>query len=166
MSNGSKKIAAFTVMDLLTGMVIMSIIIAIVFYLIGNTNQQVFRYAHSRSDVIAFSLLKENLNQTVEGADRIVGWPNGFKVVSGSKGVAFFQDGNLLMSKEEGRIDTVFENIESIRTFILKTKGGEEKINKILINLFIGNKKLKLYIYKSYGSQAIVNFQMLDEYQD
>lgn len=160
----SKKIAAFTIMDLLTGMVIMSIIIAIVFYLIGNTNQQVFQYARSRSNVIAFSLLKENLNRVVEDSDKIIEWPNGFKTVSEKSEVIFFQEGDFLMSKDERGIDTVFENIENIETFTLKTNRQERKINKILINLFIGNKKLKLYIYKSYGSQAIVNFQMLDEY--
>ncbi len=162
-----KSVPAFTMMDMLTGMVIMSIIIAIVFYLMTSTNKQIYMFQQSRSELIEFSLMKSDLYRSVELADKIVKYPNGFKVILSDREIFYVKENELLIRKEGLESDTLsfrISNLEILNVDREKASANDELVDAIVINVFIKNKELKLYLYKSYDSKLIINEKLIEKW--
>ncbi len=83
--NKPNKIAAFTMVDILTGMIITSIIISMVFFLFTSVNKQVYTYGQVRNDLNAFLLMKSDLKRQFEkNENEIIGIPGGISIIGSS----------------------------------------------------------------------------------
>ncbi len=162
-----EKLPGFTMMDLLAGMVIMSIIVSMIFYLLMQTNQQISLFQNTRNKMITFNLLMSDISRQVEAANKIIKVPNGFKAVYSDKEIYYFQKQNYLIRNEGFKYDTLTSELDNIETFTVDIENkSEEMLNNIGINLYIGNKRLKLYIYKSYDRTEYINTKLLDGLKD
>jgi len=159
------RLSAFTMMDLLTGMVIMSIVVGIVFYLLNSTNFQVIKYGRTTAAMTSFNLMTADLNYNVNKADKIVEIPNGFDLVFENEAITYQLDDSYLIRSENIQKDTLastvshihFEYVDPTRTY-----QPEILISAITIDLSLEKEAMKFYMYKPYDSQAMINHQILN----
>jgi hypothetical protein len=158
------KVPAFTMIDMITGMVIMSIIISLVFYIFSNFNSQVQSYTHSRSDIIALNLLKVELENKMSSAEKVIERPGGFAILDGKSEVNY-----TLIDQSLHRIihlneDIIYDQINTIEISKNQTiPNQEERVSKISIDLSLGAKTLKLYFIKNDSHQEKINHSILNE---
>ena len=160
------KVRAFTMIDMITGMVIMSIIITLVFYIFSGFNQQIHSYANAKSDIISLNLLKCELEQAVFNSDKIVEKPNGFSLISEKPEVAYLLKGTELLKQMNLNIEPVYDEVKTIEIESFNNSGSfqeEELISGISLRVSIKEKDLNLYLYKQYSNQEQINFSILNE---
>jgi hypothetical protein len=161
------KIRAFTMMDILTGMVVMSIVIAMVFYILPATNRQVFLYGEVRMRLNEYLLMKADLERHVDGADRIEEVPAGFCLIDDSKSVTYFNNGGNLLRHSGNEWDTLCNSI----TGLVLTKSAPypepnisvDLVTAITIKLKFREQVLSCYFHKDYGISQPVNQLLIRE---
>jgi Tfp pilus assembly protein FimT len=164
-SNHIKRFAAFTLMDLLTGMVITSIIVAMVFYLLTAINKQSYTYANVRYELNEFILLNADLNRETDNCKRIQEIPFGFTLLSDKKEITYKKSENLFLRITEFSTDTIHHDIKSIAyTYAENNTISEQKlITTITIKIAIEEQELTSYFYKDYGLAEPINYALLNE---
>lgn len=158
------NIPAFTMMDILTGMVIMSIVIAMVFYLFTATNKQSYDYQKVRLELNDFMLMKADLKRQIDLADRIEAIPNGFNL--------FYQEGDFLEYKKDDQLllrktgmqwDTLSKHLSQLD--VIKAEEnipGVELITGVDITIDLRGQKLSCHLYKDYGIREKINYELLN----
>jgi len=168
-----QRIPAFTMMDVLTGMVVMSIVVVMVFYLMSATTQQAFGYQKIRLELNNYLLLKADLKRQTELADRMEELPNGFKLVSDNSEITYLQQDRLLLRKTAFSLDTLSHELLELKKIPIDTL-LETNLPKVLSGVelklsfdsdnFNQGQVLKCYLYKSYGLTEPVNQQLIREF--
>lgn len=162
-----KYIAAFTMMDILTGMVIMSIVIAMVFYLMTATNNQAFNYQKIRIELNDYMLLKADLKRRADLANRIEAVPNGFKLVSENDEITYLKSNSFLLRQTENSQDTLYRNLEKIELSPVDSEGIEianPLISGVSLTLKFDQQILSCYLYKDYGLTEPINQSLKREF--
>lgn len=164
--NKGNKIAAFTMVDILTGMVITSIIISMVFYLFTALNKQVADYGSTRNQLNGFLLLKTDLMRQFDQSGGIMAQPNGFDLVSGSTAISYFQDGNLLLRKTPYVTDTLSQNLEELTVYLTQDKDGNftNNVKALTTAVNLNGQVIKSHFYKDFGIIRSINQALLNEY--
>lgn len=160
-------IASFTMMDVLTGMVVMSIVVVMVFYLMSATTQQAYGYQKIRIELNNYLLLKADLKRQTELADRIEDLPNGFRLISKGKEISYLQQDHLILRKSENSLDTLSDDLQELIKIPLEsaTVAAEQKIlSGIELKLNLEKQVLKCYLYKDYGICEPINQQLIREF--
>lgn len=167
MQINKRKIPAFTLVDILTGMVVTSIVIAMVFYVFTALNKQVYDYGETRNQINGFLLLKTDLKRQFERADATVtGTPGGFVVEGGSDEIHYLKEGKVLLRKLKEVTDTLTENLEDWTVNFMADKNGNmtENVRSVECEIAIGNKHLSCLFIKDYGRIGGINQSLLNEY--
>lgn len=162
-----KYIPGFTMMDILTGMVVMSIVIVMVFYLMSATNQQAFSYQKVRIELNNYILLKADLKRQTDLADRIEDLPNGFKLISSEGEIEYQQQDNFLLRKTENSVDTLSDDLLELKKTTLETATmavGPKILSGIELKLNLETQVLKCYLYKDYGLTEPINQKLIREF--
>lgn len=151
---------------MITGMVIMSIIISMVFFIFTSFSKQLSDYTNTRGSLVAMNLLKVDIEQTILRGDEVIANPQGFTVISGAEEIFFNQTGELLLKQSGLAIDTCFDHITDI-SVVVPSENSEvyqkERVTDITIGLLLGAKKVKTYFFKSYSNQEKINYSILNE---
>lgn len=168
-----QTIPAFTMMDVLTGMVVMSLVVVMVFYLMSATSQQSFGYQKVRLELNTYLLLKADLKRQTEQAERIEELPDGFKLVSANREISYLQQDRFLLRKTENSIDTLSDGLLEMKKIPLDS-GRVENIPRALagveLKLNFGSDNthqgqiLKCYLYKEYGLTEPMNQKLIREF--
>jgi len=164
-----KKIPAFTMMDILTGMVIMSIVIAMVFYLMSATNGQAYAYQKIRIELNDYMLMKADLKRQAEAAQRIEAVPNGFQLISENGMIEYIKSDNHFIRKSENSVDTLYDNISELVLINADPVAGQpSRLNSLItgvsVKLKFEDQILSCYLYKDYGLTAPLNQQLFREF--
>ena len=164
-----KKISAFTMMDILTGMVVMSIVVAMVFYLMSATNQQAFTYQKIRIQLNDYLLMKSDLKRQTELADRIEEIPNGFRLISDSKKISYTKSDIHFIRQSENSVDTLYHNISELNLIpVEQVVGQPPRLNPLItgvsLKLKFEEQILSCYLYKDYGLKDVMNEQLYREF--
>lgn len=155
------SIKGFTVMDLLTGMVIMSIVIAMVYSLFSATTGQVGKYQGTRTEINDYLLMKAELSRSTESAELITAIPAGVEMVFNDREPIQFILKEEFLIRESGMIsDTLYKHMQGFEVFADQT-GNLERLQHMELSLSIGNKPIKAIIYKDYGLSASINQQLI-----
>lgn len=165
--NSGSKIAAFTLVDVLTGMIITSIIIAMVFYIFTALNKQVFDYGNTRNQINAFLLLKSDLRQKFESKDAVVfGVPGGLEVVQENGSITYLKEGTILLRKSEYSMDTLTTFLNGMDMTFTKDSEGNltENIQDLQLDLAFGTQELTCRFHKDYGHVGAINQKLLHVY--
>lgn len=102
------KIAAFTIMDLMTGMVITSIVVGMVFYSFAGLNKQITSYTLTRAEITVYRLMKLDLERQFDQPDNtILSLPNGFSIENDSSKIDYVVEGTMLMRQNGFMTDTL-----------------------------------------------------------
>ena len=161
------KIAAFTMMDVLTGMVLMSIVVVMVFYLLSATTGQASNYQAMRIRLNDYLLMRADLRRQVELADKIEKVPGGFCLVSILQSVSYVQYNDHLVRKSGTNTDTLFTGLEQIIlapfTGLVLQQADEPLVAAVLLKLKYNDQLLNCYLYKDYGLSEPLNQQLYRE---
>jgi len=160
---------AFTMMDIMTGMVVMSIVIAMVFYLMSATNNQAFTYGEIRVQLNNYMLMKADLKRKTETANRIEEIPNGFRLISEIETISYLNLNSYLIRQSEKSLDTLYYPVSEVsliadETEVLQPLGLNPLITGVKINLLFGKQILSCYLYKDYGLTEPINQQLVREF--
>jgi len=159
------KLPSFTLMDLMTGMVITSIIVAMVFYLLTGINKQSYTYASVRHELTEYMLLNSDLEREVDNCKTIQEIPFGFVLTSTEKEITYKKSDQYLLRTTELSTDTLHHHLKSIGFTYEETNPiAEQKlIIAITIKVDIKDQELKSYFFKDYGIAEPINFALLNE---
>lgn len=159
--NNKNKIAAFTLMDVLTGMVITSVIIAMVFYLFSSLNEQVYHYGNTRSDLNHFIVMKQDLKYQFDLAEDVIAVPDGVVLSGGNGEIEYFKEGNLLIRETKGLTDTLLFTITEFKTTLLS---DNKSVETATVKTEIGEQELSVTFYKDRGLAGVINQTLLHEF--
>ncbi len=161
------KIPSFTIIDMITGMVIMSIIISLVFYIFSSFNSQIQLYTISKSNIIALELLKVELDNQILHSEKIIEIPSGFIVINSAKKVRYKKIRESLLRTNNLVEENIHNDLIEIDLEMLNDQNRivskEERICGISLKIKVGSKDLNLYLYKEYSNQEKINFSILNE---
>ena len=165
--NKQNKIAAFTMVDILTGMVITSIIISMVFYLFSALNKQMFDYGKTRNELNTFLLLRTDLKRQFNAANNnLIGIPNGISLDTEIGNFTYLKEGDLLLRKSEFTVDTLSKNLQEFEVLFTKNKNGNptQNVRAVNLTLTVNQQLLSCHFYKNYGSVEQINKVLLNEF--
>ncbi len=165
--NRPNKIAAFTMVDILTGMIITSIIISMVFYLFTSVNKQVYTYGQVRNDLNAFLLMKSDLKRQFEkNENEIVGIPGGISIIGSSIDLNYIKEGNFLIRTEKNSRDTLTTTLTQFEPVFVKNQFGNptEKISALNVSIQMDEQNLSCYLVREYGPIETINNSLLHEF--
>jgi hypothetical protein len=167
MKTNSAKMQAFTMMDILTGMVVMSIVIAMVFYVMSATNGQVLAYGNVRVRLNEYQLMKADLKRQTERALKIESIPNGFRLILEAGPLDYIEENSLLLRKSEKSIDTLLYNLESLRLLPVAGEANlvknEKLVSGIILKVNLDQQILCCYLFKDYGLTEPINQSLYRE---
>ncbi len=150
------KIRAFTMVDILTGMVITSIIIGMVFYLFTALNKQVYHYGNVRNNLTTYLLLKQDLKLQFELAETIQEIPNGLSLKRNNDELNYIREEEKLLRFSNGTVDTLSTSITEMK---IDSRINEEKelVHKLAIKLMIEKQEMDCYFFKDYSKKGSIN---------
>jgi len=160
-------IPAFTMMDILTGMVVMSIVIVMVFYLMSATNQQAFGYQKIRLELNNYLLLKADLKRQVEAADRMVDSPDGFRLIAPDSEIRYRQQDTYLLRQTAHSLDTLSNELLLLKKILcdsVQTSNQPGLLSGVELHLAFETQVLTCFLYKDYGLTEPMNQKLLREF--
>lgn len=160
-------IPAFTTVDILTGMVVMTIVVVMVFYLISATFQQTVGYESSRFELNRYLVFKADLKRQVELADEVQNHPQGFKLVSQSAEILYVQEDHLLLRKLVHHTDTLTHHLTLLtkKSVTNRLTGIESEIlEQIHLEVDFSGVKLSCELHKDYGLSEYINESLIYEF--
>lgn len=152
--------------DILSGMVIMSIIIAMVFYLFTALNGQVFNYGKVHNQLNEYLMMRMDISKKCDMADEITATPNGFRLTNDLEEFTYIiSEGNLLRMSQQS-VDTLStELLEYKLKYSEKNKEeNKELVSEIELMVGIQEQALTCHFYKSYDLRAEMNLELLNEF--
>ncbi|NOQ74881.1 MAG: hypothetical protein GQ574_22900 [Crocinitomix sp.] len=165
--NKPSKIAAFTMVDIMTGMIITSIIISMVFYLFTSINKQVSTYGNVRNELNEFLLLKSDLKRQFEKSEhKIIGIPGGISILGPSFKLNYIKEGDLLIRTEKNGTDTLTHHLNEFEpVFVINQLGvSTEKISALNVSVQMDNQELSCHLFREYGPIDAINRSLLHEF--
>ena len=165
--NKLQKIAAFTMVDILTGMIITSIIISMVFYLFTSVNKQISTYGHVRNDLNAFLLLKSDLKRQFEkNENQILGIPGGISIEGPLVQLDYIKEGNLLIRTEKNSTDTLTHQLIQFDPVFVNDKFGNptQNISQLNVIVQLEDQSLGCHLFRDYGPVTAINNRLLHEF--
>jgi len=162
-----QKIAAFTMMDILTGMVVTSIIVGMVFYVFSSLNQQVANYGNTRNEINAYLLMRNDLIRQFDNPETIIyGVPNGIEVVQGEQEITYTQNNSLLIREINRVVDTVCNSIEALHVNFVKDEDGEPTVlvKGLVLDMGIGGQEITCRFNRHYSQVDNMNQKLVYEF--
>jgi hypothetical protein len=148
----SRKIAAFTMVDILTGMVISSIIISMVFYLFTAMNKQIADYGQMRNEINRYLLLKTDLKRQVEGRQNTaIGIPRGIEITSENRALTYKKEGELLIRQQTESTDTLSNYLDDFLIEFIPNPTGElsNLVKEITVKIRLDEQVVAAHFYRS-----------------
>ncbi len=167
MINQARKIPSFTMVDVLSGMVITSIIVSMVFYLFTALNKQVAVYGQVRNDLNSFMLMRVDFKRQFELTDKeITGVPFGVSMTGDSDNLTYVKEDNYLLRITNEITDTLSSSLEEFNVEFIHDKNGEptNKVKGVNIIVKLDNQNLGCHVYKDYGLIEQINQDLLNEF--
>ncbi len=153
--------------DILSGMVITSIIISMVFYLFVSINKQVAEYGQIHTQLNSFLLLKTDLQRQFDQENtKVNGMPMGFVCQSLHQKITYQQEGNLLLRKVAKTTDTMVHDLKEMTLEFVKDQNGNitNEVSELRLKMGIGDRELAAHIYRASSPIIEMNEIMKHEF--
>lgn len=163
--NKMNKIPAFTMVDILTGMVITSLIMGMVFYLFTALNKQIRDYGEVRHEINSFLLLKGDLGRKFESSEYVIeAVPQGFMMSSSIDEVLFIQENEYLIRHSNLTRDTVCHQLVELEVeqYPKLDVDSPELVRSVTVKIRIQDEELSTYFVRGADqveriNQALIN---------
>lgn len=158
------KLNAFTLMDVLAGMVIMSIVIGMVFGVLNSVNRHTIEFQKLRIELNDFMLMNSDLDRQVDLCQTIYEVPNGFILEGQQQELKYFMAGEALLRESELSTDTLHTHVASIEFDYHEGGAASNKlVSQITIKTKLREQELSAYFFKEYGKAEPINHLLLNE---
>lgn len=159
-----KHIRSFTLIDVLSGLVLMSIVVAMVFYLITSVVKQNQQYAAVRYQLNDYLILKSAMGREASECKQIRNLENGFCFYSDSTEIKYEQIDSYLFRSINGYKDTVWNAVGRIDKYFINQddeKKQEEVLRGIELHLDLNGQKMTCAVFKDYGLCELMNERLI-----
>lgn len=152
-------------MDLMTGMVITSIVVGMVFYTFAGLNKQIVGYTLTRSALTQYALMKTDLNRQFDAPNnQIKALPNGILVENDSTAIQYLISNTDLLRLDGFLIDTLSNNIVDWEIRTVKNLQGVSSNEVLAFNLqiLLNQQETTCYFYRSSSHADQINKILID----
>jgi len=159
------KIAAFTIMDLMTGMVITSIVVGMVFYSFAGLNKQITSYTLTRSEITVYRLMKQDLERQFDHPyNTILSLPNGFSVENDSTKINYVVEGTRFIRQNGFMTDTLSETFVDMKVVNYTNRKGETTpfVASVAIQFLLANQETTCLFSRKKNQTDDFNKQLID----
>jgi hypothetical protein len=165
MNNSPYKIAAFTLMDLMTGMVITSIVVGMVLYSFAGLNKQITAYTLTRAEITNYRLMKLDLERQFEASNsQIITLPNGFYAENDSTKIDYVFDGIYFLRKDGFQTDTLTNEVLDWKVQSYENEKGEITpfVSKFQLKILLANQETTCFFSRVSNPMDDFNQQLID----
>jgi len=160
MNKSGRYISAFTLVDVMSGMVIISIVMSMTFFLMSSVNKQTHDFQQLKLKVNQLVLIQNDLKRQIELSEQLTEIPHGFEVQLDQQELTYVQEGELLIRRMNLEVDTLHENMISLQTKTCNTQTNQ--VNEVSLNLDLDGFELNLRFMKEYGAAHTINNMLLN----
>ena len=156
---------AYTLVDVLAGMVIMSIVVGMVFGIFNMVNRQTQDFQKLRIELNEFVLMQSDLQRQIDACENIYQVPSGFVLESQNTELKYFlSEGTLLRQTENGR-STLHPAATKIEVeFEEEPKAEQSLITGVEITTKLRDTELNAHFSKEYSNADKINYLLLNEH--
>jgi len=157
----NNKLKSFTLMSVLIGMVLSSLLMSFVYYIYSNMNQVTHQYSNTHLGLNNFILAKTDIKREIEASQEILAYPNGFSVLNNDKMINYYLSQNQLIKNRNNQEIILFEDVKSIN--VTYSLVSPEIISSITILFLLENQEFPVYIYNSVDVNYQLNTSLINE---
>lgn len=140
-----KKISSFTMVDLMTGMILTSLIIGFVFHLFTVLNRQLSSFSNTNMELQKHLVSKNYINQIFFEKNHLYrNSPTQFFYFKDGVKIAFTLEDDKLIRSVSFSSDTIFTNVERLDLIVNSDEKNIDEIESIQIELGLLELPLKL----------------------
>lgn len=145
------NVKAFTILEMLINLTMMSIIMGLIYFAYSSFVQQVINYQRSIDEQNDLSRSYVQLKIDFYNADRVVNGYQGFKTVSyNNTEIEYTITNKYLIRKQIGVVDSLALNKIKIET-VLHSKTKEDLITRMVINTSLFDEPIEFTVGKEYA---------------
>lgn len=162
----NSKLSAFTLIDVLAAIVILSIVISMAFYLMSAASKQSYEFQGTRLELNDFVLLNNDIKREVDQCQMIEEIPFGFILRSTDKAITYKKSERCLLREKDLIWDTLAKNCSRIEFIYLpqKEENASPIISDIEIVTSIQKQEFTSYFHKDYGISEPINAALIHEF--
>lgn len=160
MKKNKKHIPAFTLMNVMTGIVISGILVGSVYYIYTNIFQNNHTYESIRFQLNDFLIAKADINRNIEKSKDVFLYPNGFSILnSENEQTLYLLEEKNLIKKTKNYQKVLFSNVKEIKfnQDVAFEEIDSDVISSIYITFLIEKQEISVYIYKLFDTRNKVN---------
>lgn len=158
------RLSAFTLVDVLAGLVIMSIVVSMIFGVFNMVNKQTHDFHQLRLELNELVLMQADLNRQIDACQRIHTIPSGFVLEKQDEAIRYFiADGQLIRQNDAGR-EILHPSAKAISFQYEAVDKEEGLITGIAIKTTLRDQEMNAHFFKSYSQAEQINQLLLDEY--
>ena len=161
MQDKKGHIKAFTLMDMLAGMVIMTIVITMVFGVLNSVNKQTIDFQKLRVELNDFMLMESDINRELDESKAIFEIPNGFVLEQEEGELKYSLNGTNLLRESPISVDTLHRQVKSLKFNFAANAADGKYIQGIEIKTSLRNQELTAHFFKSRDNRNSINQELL-----
>ena len=150
----SAGLKAYTIMDVLLGMVVSSLVISIVFFLFTSVSKQNHDFQQVRVELNAYLIMNNVLNRDIDQAEEIYAMPNGFVLENTTTSINYQLKENQLIRATEQSEEVLFENCTELVSEKYKESALIAQLN---LKIKIQEREIVCHYHKEYDQAAVIN---------
>jgi len=145
------SLKAFTLLEVLINITIMSIIIGLVYYIFSSLGQQFRIYQNSLLQKTNLRSFQVNLNQDFFLANRIYGEKNQFELINYNDAIIYYNLNDGFLYRTQGSLTDSIE-VVSMKIFSEDYISNENLVTGVSIRTSLFNESIDLNVQKRYPS--------------
>ncbi|MBD3639232.1 MAG: hypothetical protein HUJ25_17885 [Crocinitomicaceae bacterium] len=159
------KLSAFTLVDVLAGMVIMSIVVTMVFGAFNMVNRQTHDFQKMRIELNDFELMESDLSRQVDLCESIYEIPSGFVLEREGKVIKYLISKGALIRQTEASTDVLHPEVSKITLDkVERLNMHQPLVTGITVVTNFRDIELLASFNKEYSRADIINKTLLHEF--
>mgnify|MGYP007077400963 CR=1 FL=1 len=158
------RLPAFTLVDILAGMVIMSIVVGMVFGVFNMVNRQTHDFQNLRIELNEFVLMQADLQRQIDACENIYQVPSGFVLELQDDELKYFISENALIRQSEDSRVMLHPSVTKIDFEFEEGASDQPLITAIEIETKLREMSLTANFSKDYSNVDKINHLLLNEH--
>lgn len=168
MRNKKSYIPGFTMMDVLMGMAIMSIVIVMAYYVMTAAQQQMHLFGSTRYKLTQHVIHQQDLKRNFFETNSIKNLNNGFEIERSNESITYQLKENNLLRIVNQKTDTLWNEVHEIQKEFYTNHSNEITTDSVLKSVTVKtnfeNLTLHTHLYKQYDNVSTINQLLIREF--
>jgi len=158
-SHIKKRFPSYTIMDVLMGMVVTSIVVSIVFFLLTSVNKQNHDFQKVRLELNDYLILNNLLKRELDQTAKVLEIPKGLVFQKDNKSIHYVIKEDQLFRADDNSEKMVYPNCSELSNL---STTENNLVTDFDIKVKIQERELVCHYHKDYGQAEIINNELLD----